>query len=145
MTAKRLKVLEEKCVGCRICELSCSMFHHDGAFNPRNALIRIESNREFGLNKPIENIDQPHVCRQCDPAPCAEGCPAEAFAANETLSIRFVDRDQCIGCEQCLQECPYNMIVLHREDGETKAGKCDLCGGEPLCVRNCPVGALIFE
>jgi carbon-monoxide dehydrogenase iron sulfur subunit len=85
---KRLRVTAERCVGCRICELSCSMFHHDGAFNPRNALIRLESNREVGLNKPIENIDDPHVCRQCDPAPCADACPADAFDADDTLSIK---------------------------------------------------------
>ncbi len=121
------------------------MIHHEGAFNPRNALIRVESNREFGLNKPITNIDRPHVCRQCDPAPCAENCPAEAFDAHQALSIMVVDPDKCIGCEQCVQECPYGMIVLHREEGDVKAAKCDLCGGEPLCVRNCPVGALIFE
>lgn len=145
MPAKRLKVIAERCVGCRICELSCSMFHYGGAFNPRNAFIRVESNREVGLNKPIENIDHPHVCRQCNPTPCADACPVDAFDSNDALSIRIVDKDKCTGCEQCFHECPYQMIVLHKENEEVKAGKCDLCGGVPLCVSYCPVGALIFE
>lgn len=121
------------------------MLHHDGAFNPRNARIRVENNREVGLNKPIKNIDQPHVCRQCNPSPCADSCPADAFDMNEALSIRVIDPDRCIGCEQCSSECPYNMIVFREYNKEMKAGKCDLCGGDPLCVRYCPVGALTFE
>jgi anaerobic carbon-monoxide dehydrogenase iron sulfur subunit len=121
------------------------MFHCNGAFNPRNALIRVENNREVGLNKPIENIDQPHICRQCNPSPCSNACPADAFDANEALSISIVDPDRCIGCEQCSSKCPYNMIVFHEDNEEVKAGKCDLCGGDPLCVRYCPVGALTFE
>jgi anaerobic carbon-monoxide dehydrogenase iron sulfur subunit len=145
MSVKLLKVIEERCVGCHICELMCSMYHHDGGFNPKQALIRVESNREFGPNKPTANIDRPHICRQCDPAACVDACPADAFGVNEFLSIRVVDKDKCIGCEQCFQECPYQMIVLHNENDELKARKCDLCGGDPLCVRYCPVGALVFE
>ena len=146
MPEKRLKIIEGQCVGCHICELACSMVHHGGAFNPRNALIRIENNRAVGLNKPIKNIDQPYICRQCNPSPCADACPVDAFQASDALSIRIVDRDQCIGCEQCVSACPYNIMVLSADAGnDAKAGKCDLCGGEPLCVQYCPAGALIFE
>jgi carbon-monoxide dehydrogenase iron sulfur subunit len=143
VSAKRLKVMEERCVGCRICELSCSMFHNDGAFNPRNGLIRVQSNREAGLDKPVSGMDYPHICRQCEPAPCAEVCPADAFHTNEELSIKMISQEACIGCEQCLCECPYGMVSMNKET--EKAMKCDLCGGEPLCVRYCPVGALVFE
>lgn len=140
---KRLRVIEERCAGCRICELSCSMVHRDGAFNPRNGLIRVVSRREVGLNKPVSQMDCPHICRQCDPAPCAEACSADAFPTNEALSIRVVDQEGCTGCEECLAACPYDMVVFHRETG--KAMKCDLCGEDPLCVRYCPEGALVFE
>ena len=119
------------------------MFHCDGAFNPRNGLIRVESNRETGLNKPVSQMDYPRICRQCEPAPCAETCPADAFDANEELSIKVIDQEACVGCEQCLGECPYGMVLMNKET--EKAMKCDLCGGEPLCVRYCPVGALVFE
>jgi len=145
MPAKRLKVIEQKCVGCHICELACSMVHHDGAFNPRNALIRVDNNREVGWNKPIENIDHPNICHQCDPPPCADVCPVDAFDLNEILAIKIVDQEKCIGCEQCVQECPFEMMFLYKKNESAKTGKCDLCGGDPLCVRYCPVGALIFE
>ncbi len=142
MSGRRLRVIEERCVGCRICELACSMAHRGGAFNPRNGLIRVESNREMGLNKPVSHIDYPTLCRQCEPAPCADACPVGAFGTNEALAIQVIDQEQCTGCQQCHDACPYGMVVMDRE--AEKAGKCDLCGGEPLCVRYCPVGALVF-
>ena len=145
MPAKRLKVIEGRCVGCRICELACSMFHHDGAFNPRNSLIRVDNNRVVGYNKPIKNIDHPNICCQCDPAPCEDACPVDAFDLNEALGIKIVDQEKCIGCGQCVEECPFNMMFLYTRNESMKAGKCDLCGGYPLCVRYCPVTALIFE
>ena len=142
VSGRRLRVIEERCVGCRICELACSMAHRGGGFNPRSALIRVESNREMGLNKPVSHIDYPCICRQCEPAPCAEACPAGAFDTNAALSIRLIDQEVCTGCEQCLGACPRGMVLMDTETG--KAGKCDLCGGEPLCVRYCPEGALAF-
>jgi anaerobic carbon-monoxide dehydrogenase iron sulfur subunit len=143
MSKGRLKVIKELCVGCRICELSCSMLHCDGACNPRYGLVRVESRRDTGLNKPVSCIEYPHICRQCEPAPCAEACPTVAFDTNEVLSIKIINQDTCSGCEQCLSECPYGMVRMNKET--EKAMKCDLCGGEPLCVRYCPVGALVFE
>jgi anaerobic carbon-monoxide dehydrogenase iron sulfur subunit len=119
------------------------MSHHHGAFNPRYGLIRVESSREVGLYKPVSNMDCPHICRQCEPAPCADVCPADAFVTNDGLSIKTVDQEACVGCEQCLDACPYGMMLMNKKTNT--AMKCDLCEGDPLCVRYCPVGALVFE
>jgi anaerobic carbon-monoxide dehydrogenase iron sulfur subunit len=119
------------------------MVHHNGAFNPRNGLIRVESNREVGLNKPTTLIDHPHICRQCVPAPCAEVCPVDAFAENQNSSILVIDREGCVGCQQCIGGCPFGMVVFNKET-ET-AMKCDLCGGDPICVRYCPTGAIVID
>jgi ferredoxin-type protein NapG len=61
----------------------------------------------------------------------------------------------CIKCDRCRSACP-NMAVdiAHIEDGFLQArtpimsfhkGYCDFCEGkaEPLCVANCPTGALV--
>lgn len=137
----RLKVLAEKCSGCRICQLMCSMIHHGSAFNPRKGLIRVEINRTPQANTPISEIDVPNVCLQCEPAPCAESCTAEAFEWDSRLNTWKINRELCTGCGICVEECQYNMILIDNDE----AMKCDLCGGDPVCVRFCPTGALIFE
>ena len=42
----------------------------------------------------------------------------------------------------CLLACPLGDIHFDREAGV--AGKCDLCGGDPACVRFCTSGALRY-
>ncbi|MEW5785371.1 MAG: 4Fe-4S binding protein [Bacillota bacterium] len=48
-------------------------------------------------------------------------------------------KEKCTGCGACVAACPDGMINL---DAHGKADKCDLCEGEPLCVRYCSPGAL---
>ena len=40
----------------------------------------------------------------------------------------------------CMMVCPYGAV---REDSE-KMIKCDLCDGDPVCVRWCPTHAIRF-
>ena len=141
MAREKLEVSAEKCSGCRICELLCSMVHHAGAFNPRRGLLRVETDRKPGIATPISEIDVPSVCQQCTPAPCSESCPVEAFVWDECMEIWQIDEELCTGCGACFDACPYGMIRIH----DDKAMKCDLCGGEPMCVRYCPAGALTFS
>lgn len=138
---RRLRVIPERCSGCKICELLCSMGHNEEAFSPRKALIRVETNRSPEVTTPVSQIDNPNVCLQCDPAPCAESCPVEAFKWDEGSEIWEIDGELCTGCGACADECQYNMIVM---DNDT-ATKCDLCNGDPICVRYCPTGAISFS
>ena len=61
----------------------------------------------------------------------------------------LVDQGKCIGCEFCVQVCPFGVIRV-ASDGKAII-KCDLCvsrlaqGLEPACVASCPVRALAFE
>ncbi len=135
-----LRVDPEKCCGCRICEMACSMAHH-GLFNPRKAFLRIEMNRLPMLGTKISEIDVPVVCLQCDSAPCSEVCPERAIERTET-GAWIVDERKCSGCGFCVDACSYGMITVNAQ--ENSAGKCDLCEGRPLCVAYCPTGALIF-
>jgi Fe-S-cluster-containing hydrogenase component 2 len=40
----------------------------------------------------------------------------------------------------CVSACPVGAVVVDPEEGT--ASKCDLCGGEPQCVKYCPAGVL---
>jgi len=130
------------CSGCKICELICS-FWHEGEFNPSKARIRIEINRSIGPDTLPDQIDVPHVCEQCDPAPCAQICPEGAIVRDSKTKGLLVKDDECVGCGLCVEECPFDMIFLNKEKETVQ--KCDLCGGVPLCASFCPREALSLE
>jgi carbon-monoxide dehydrogenase iron sulfur subunit len=131
--AKRLIVDPDKCTTCRLCELVCSQ-RHGGAYQPSraNIQVRIDADEAFYF---------PMVCLQCDDAPCIDACPTEALVRDPNTNAVVVVTDNCTECGECETACPYGAIRLW----EGVAHKCDLCGGDPECVRFCPPGALRYE
>ena len=69
---------------------------------------------------------------------CLKYCHQNAYSIVDGVVVR--DEDRCIGCRMCVVLCPYNAITSF--DGEII--KCDLCGGDPVCVRYCSTGAIEF-
>jgi carbon-monoxide dehydrogenase iron sulfur subunit len=131
---KILKIDYEKCTGCRLCELVCAV-KHDRVSNPIRSRIRI-------IKWEAEGIYVPVACQQCEDAPCILGCPAKALARNETLGRVETDYAKCIGCRTCVSVCPFG--AMHFVPADRKVIKCDLCDGDPQCVRFCDVEAVSF-
>jgi len=129
--AKKLTVIPELCSGCRICELVCAIKHF-GVNNPRKSAIRVL------ITYPHPVVRMPVVCSQCKAAPCVEVCPTDALARRN--GVVELDGEKCLSCLKCVEACPFGAIYAH-EDCDTPI-KCDLCGGEPECVKHCPKGAL---
>ena len=114
------------CTGCMECELVCSI-SKTGIANPVESRIKIT--REIG-----EDICVPIICRHCDPAPCMETCPFDAIYRNSETNALVIDYDICVNCQQCLTACPFGAIQISSR-GEVI--KCDLCDGDPKCVKFC--------
>ncbi|RPJ15892.1 MAG: 4Fe-4S dicluster domain-containing protein, partial [Desulfobacteraceae bacterium] len=53
-----------------------------------------------------------------------------------------VDYTLCIGCRSCVSVCPFGAMSYNQID--KKVFKCDLCGGQPQCVRFCDMKAVDF-
>jgi len=53
-----------------------------------------------------------------------------------------VDYDICIGCRACVSVCPFGAMSFNSTD--KKVFKCDLCDGDPQCVRFCEVNAIEY-
>ena len=83
-------------------------------------------------------VPEIRVCRfeDCEGHPCIAACPVAAITESEGMVL--IDAEACIGCSACVRVCPYGAIRM--DDGV--AWKCDLCGGDPACVKECVTEAL---
>jgi Fe-S-cluster-containing hydrogenase component 2 len=134
---KAIRIREERCTGCRCCELICSL-DKEGAFSPQKARIKIFQDRGKGF-------DIPSVCQLCNPAPCVDVCPSGALTKDASTETVIFDKETCLGekCLKCMSECPYGALSWNITE-ESITG-CDLCGGDPECVKICDRRALQFE
>jgi Fe-S-cluster-containing hydrogenase component 2 len=132
--SKVLIIDYEKCVGCQTCVEACSA-KKAGQVNP--LLSRIEVIR---LHIGLENI--PIACAQCESAPCMAICPVKAISRDELLDRIIVDYDICIGCRMCIAACPFGCMSF--DSANKSVFKCDLCDGDPICVRFCQHDALQY-
>jgi carbon-monoxide dehydrogenase iron sulfur subunit len=132
--AKMLIVDYEKCTGCRLCELVCSV-KHTGASNPSRANIHVVKWEDEGFYLPV-------FCQHCEDAPCEAVCPKDAISKDEELNRVVVDYNLCIGCKACVAACPFGAMGF--DDIEKKVNKCDICDGEPLCVKFCDMKAVDY-
>jgi Fe-S-cluster-containing hydrogenase component 2 len=53
-----------------------------------------------------------------------------------------VNHEVCIGCRSCIGVCPFG--AMNYNPTTRKVFKCDLCGGDPQCVRFCEVRAVEY-
>jgi Fe-S-cluster-containing hydrogenase component 2 len=67
--------------------------------------------------------------------PCVSSCPVQALSTDPNTKAVLVDRSKCISCGKCIAACPGKVPYMH--PGDNKATICDLCGGDPECVKVC--------
>jgi Fe-S-cluster-containing dehydrogenase component len=132
--AHRIQVCEEVCSGCRACQVAC-VAQHEGRFGTATARIHVTKIEPLGL-------DHPHVCRLCRQAPCIAACPTGALFRKTMSGPILADAEACIGCAACVDACPFGVAVLHPESGVVLI--CDLCQGNPACVKRCATGAIRY-
>jgi Fe-S-cluster-containing dehydrogenase component len=113
----------------------CSLVQ-EGECGTAKSRIRIHRDEEFGNNLIS-------VCIQCEEPYCVESCTLEALSRDNNTGIVTVDSELCTGCEICIDACPMGVIYLDKEKGIVF--KCDLCGGDPECVKICSRDAILLE
>ena len=121
----------ENCTGCRACEYACSL-KHEGVVRPSAARVHVR--KYHGV------VDVPVICWHCDDAPCVKACPTTPTAITkdkETGAIKYIDDKTCLGakCNKCIEACPAGFLRRHPDTGWPMF--CDLCDGDPECVKAC--------
>ncbi|MEJ2102761.1 MAG: hypothetical protein P8X68_22735 [Desulfobacterales bacterium] len=120
----RISVNREKCTGCHLCELVCSLFHL-GVINPEKSAIRIhKDDLDTSINTPL-------VCRQCKEMKCLNGERMTAASAKQ----------QFIWVKQRAEHCPFDSLNVLGQH----AYHCDLCAGHPQCVHVCTSKAIVVK
>ncbi len=132
--AKMLVLSPDKCTGCRLCEIVCSL-KNTGEINPARARIHV-----IGFD---DLFPVPVTCLQCSFPYCAEICSVHAIIREKTTGIVKVSTEKCTNCKMCIMACPFGNIAFSLE--EKRVTKCEYCDGKPICVSFCPTGAIEFR
>jgi len=116
--------------GCMACEDACAQACRKAGGATRIAAVHVGSNGFHGAL----------TCNQCSQPVCVEMCPVGAIARSEADGVVRIDSERCVGCGLCTLGCPYGGVQYDVQ--ARKSFKCDMCGGDPACVKACPEGVL---
>jgi len=131
---------DQNCMGCRLCQVACSQIKEQVI---RPAIARVQVPQYF------PGIEFPILCYQCgDEAKCIEACPVQALSldTSKKLNTIKIDTTKCLrttkngDCTLCQDKCPGTAVTFHPTSRAPLI--CDLCGGDPACVKACYSGTL---
>ena len=167
-----------RCFGCHTCEAACKISNNlpknlaynvvytksdddYGTFGTA-AVFGATANDNAGGSFPDCTLSfLPVQCQHCQNPACLEVCPTGATQKRDD-GIVWVDDELCIGCESCIQACPYDGVrtlikgeseyyldvVVGEIDAPAHKGgtveKCTFChnlidrGEVPACMQLCP-------
>ena len=132
------------CSGCMTCMTACSTYHN-GATSLSKARIQILRHEAHAITRIDEEDDlifDMISCQHCDQPFCLMFCPTLAIQKDRETGAVHIDHDKCVGCRTCMTVCPFGAISYDKDRRQVM--KCELCGGDPQCVRFCQTGALQF-
>jgi len=132
-----------KCFGCHACSVACKAEQDVPLERFKSWVFQADT----GTYPNVVRHFIPALCNQCENPPCVDGCPTGATWQRDD-GIVMQDEDTCIGCNYCVQACPYG--VKYSDPQTRTAQKCDFCvhlvdqGLQPACVNTCNARARVF-
>jgi phenylglyoxylate dehydrogenase beta subunit len=122
----------EQCNGCNDCMTACAQVkaQSDEFVHSRIQIVPSEGGYELAM------------CRQCGDPECVLNCPSAALTKDPGRGVIGWDDSRCVNCLLCTVGCTYGGIVY--DAPACHVIKCDLCDGNPACVKACKHGALKY-
>ena len=138
-----------RCVGCMSCMVACKAINNVtiGDFWLKVLRVGPSKKAEYVHTNDVEMYYLPMQCQHCADPECTKVCPTGASQKMEDGTVQ-IDKEQCIGCQACVEACPYGVRYLNEDAGVVE--KCTLCeqlieqGGLPQCVQQCGGRARYF-
>ena len=125
----------DKCTGCTFCMIICAFSHFNFCDYEYSSIKIVDDPEQKG--KFIASY-----CSHCEYPICEAACPKNAVKKDPQTGIVKINSMMCVGCKTCNVLCPIGVPWVHLN--RRVSVKCDLCNGEPNCVRFCTSGALKF-
>ena len=139
---------QTRCTGCFTCAVACKDWHDIPAGPVHWLRVRAIEKGRFP-NPFLAYLAV--MCFHCVDAPCILACPVRAITKRQEDGLVVVDRDRCLGKEECgarcLKACPWEVPQFGPEP-DARMEKCDFCldrleaGQQTICVEACPMYAL---
>jgi Fe-S-cluster-containing dehydrogenase component len=104
---------QTRCTGCYACSVACKDWH-DIPAGPVS-WMRVSTIEQGKYPDPFLAFNV-NLCHHCVSAPCLAACPVEAIQKREENGIVVVDREKCLGRDECgypcSRQCPAGSDVL---------------------------------
>lgn len=126
----KIKINKEKCTACGLCEVICSLSHL-GVVDRNRSAVRVF------LDDLGDSIHTPKVCRQCKKMKCLE----EEVSNNPNIDVEAEKKKFIWETVKRFELCPFEGCFEY----EGKVYHCNLCDGEPQCIKVCTQNALELE
>lgn len=135
---------QRHCSGCRTCQIACKDVNDLDV----GVLFRKVTTYECGSFPHPSLVHSSLACNHCANPACVANCPTGAMYKDDESGLVLHDAALCIGCQTCVQSCPYGAPAFVESKGIVQ--KCDTCrklrvnGEEPACVASCVMRCLHF-
>lgn len=134
----------DRCIDCEACMIACEVENQVPLGKHRNWV------KVAPLQGNFPSLVQDYLpgnCMHCENPPCVQVCPTGA-SYQRADGLVLIDQDKCIGCQFCVEACPYGARYL--DPTRSVVDKCTACvhrldaGQPPACVETCVGGARHF-
>ena len=102
-----------RCIGCFSCSVACKLENNlpDQVWYAEVKTVGGDSMHtpagEYGANTLSYLVTQ---CNHCDNPACVAACPTGATYKDEATGIVMQNTEECIGCQSCIEACPYEGV-----------------------------------